>query len=153
MADVDFNADLVVMLDGVSSYQEAESILAKRLLDLGYVKVSYPQAIADREVTYPTGIYVEGLNAAMPHCDVSNVNKAAVCVGILRDPADWRRMDDPDSTCKVSLVTMLALKEAHAHLDMLQKVVSLIQDQDLMKKVVSADSKEGAYELLKDHLA
>ena len=58
MADVDFNADLVVMLDGVSSYQEAESILAKRLLDLGYVKVSYPQAIADREVTYPTGIYV-----------------------------------------------------------------------------------------------
>jgi galactitol PTS system EIIA component len=48
---------------------------------------------------------------------------------------------------------MLALKEAHAHLDMLQKVVSLIQDQDLMKKVVSADSKEGAYELLKDHLA
>ena len=153
MADVDFNADLVVMLDGVSSYQEAESILAKRLLDLGYVKVSYPQAIADREVTYPTGIYGEGLNAAMPHCDVSNVNKAAVCVGILRDPVDWRRMDDPESTCKDSQVTMLALKEAHAHHDMLQKVVSLIQDQDLMKTVVSADSKEGAYELLKDHLA
>lgn len=153
MADVEFNADLVVMLDGVTSYQEAEKILANRLLDLGYVKASYPQAIAEREVTYPTGINVEGLNAAMPHCDVSNVNQAAVCVGILKNPVDWRRMDDPDSTCKVSLVTMLALKEAHAHLDMLQKVVSLIQDQNLMKKIVSADTKESAYELLKDHLA
>lgn len=151
MADVEFNPDLVVLL-GADSYQEVEKSMATKLVELGYAKDSFPQAIAEREVTYPTGLDVEGINAAMPHCDVTNVNKAAVCVGVLRHPVDWRRMDDPDETCKVSLVTMLALTEAHAHIEMLQKVVSLIQDQDLMAKIVDATSADDVYKLVGEKL-
>lgn len=153
MADVAFGPELVVILDGAKSYQDVEKALASRLVELGYAKESYPQAIAEREVDYPTALDVQGINAAMPHCAVENVNKAAVCVGVLKEPVDWRKMDDPDSTCKVSLVAMLALVEAHAHLDMLQKVVSLIQNQGLMKRIIASGSKEETFELLKGGLA
>lgn len=153
MAEIDFSSDLVVILGGAATYQEVEATLANHLVELGYAKESFPAAIAEREVEYPTGLEVGELNAAMPHCDPENVNKAAVCVGVLKTPVDWRRMDDPDATCKVSLVTMLALNEAHAHLEMLQKVVGLIQDQQLMGQVVASNTKDEVFELVGAKLA
>ena len=148
MSDMAFGPELILLLDGVKDYQMAESDLANRL-----VKLAYPQAIAEREIVYPTGLDVGGINAAMPHCDISNVNRAAICVGVLKNPVEWRRMDDQDATCKVSFVIMLALKEAHAHLDMLQKVVALIQDQGLMTKIVAAANTNEVYQLVGERLA
>lgn len=153
MSDMAFDPELILLLDGVKDYQMAESDLANRLVKLGYAKDSYPQAIAEREIVYPTGLDVGGINAAMPHCDISNVNRAAICVGVLKNPVEWRRMDDQDATCKVSFVIMLALKEAHAHLDMLQKVVALIQDQGLMTKIVAAANTNEVYQLVGERLA
>ncbi len=153
MAEIDFSSDLVVILDEASTYQDVEATLAGHLVELGYAKESFPAAIAEREVEYPTGLEVGEFNAAMPHCDPENVNKPAVCVGVLKTPVDWRRMDDPDATCKVSLVTMLALSEAHAHLEMLQKVVGLIQDQGLMREISQAASKDEVYDLVAAKLA
>lgn len=153
MAEIAFTPELVMLLDGVTTYQEAEKRLADRLVELGYAKESYPAAIAEREENYPTGLDVEGINAAMPHCDIANVSSPAICVGVLKEPVAWRKMDDPDATCPVSLVTMLALTEAHAHIDMLTKVVSLIQDQDLMKRIVSAADEAEVYGLVKNSLS
>lgn len=153
MSDMAFGPELILLLDGVKDYQMVESDLANRLVKLGYAKDSYPQAIAEREIVYPTGLDVGGINAAMPHCDISNVNRAAICVGVLKNPVEWRRMDDQDATCKVSFVIMLALKEAHAHLDMLQKVVAFIQDQGLMTKIVAAANTNEVYQLVGERLA
>ena len=48
---------------------------------------------------------------------------------------------------------MLALNEAHAHLEMLQKVVGLIQDQQLMGQVVASSTKDEVFELVGAKLA
>lgn len=148
MAEIAFSPELVVILDGVHSYQEAETALANHLVELGYAKNSFPQAIAEREESFPTGLQIGEFNAAMPHCDPENVNQAAICVGVIKNPVNWKRMDDPDETCKVSLVTMLALTEAHSHLEMLQRVVALIQDQELMGKIASAGSPKEVFDLV-----
>lgn len=47
---------------------------------------------------------------------------------------------------------MLVLNEAHAHLEMLQKVVALLQNQDLVAEIVSSDNAAEAYSLVKDQL-
>ena len=88
-----------------------------------------------------------GLNVAIPHCDVVNVNKAAMCMGVLANPVDWHKMDEPDETCKVSVVCMLALTEAHAHLEMLQKVIAFVQDQELVGKVIAAQDADEVFSL------
>lgn len=153
MAGITFSPELVVMCEDARTYKEAEATLANRLVELGYAKESFPVAIAEREEDFPTGLQTGEFNAAMPHCDPENVNQAAICVGVIRDPVDWKRMDDPDHTCKVGFVAMLALTEAHSHLEMLQKVVALIQDQELMSKIAEAKSQQEVYGLVGAKLA
>lgn len=154
MADLIFDSSLVVRFDEAGlTTSDIESKLADVLFEHGYVKDSYKQAILDREAGFPTAFDVSGMNIAMPHCDVAHVEKGAICMGVLANPIDWRRMDDPEATCAVSLVVMLALNEAHAHLEMLQKVVGLVQDQELVAKVVAASTEQEVYDLVKDQLA
>lgn len=114
MADLSFDSSLVVRIDenGLTC-EDVERRLAAVLEEQGYVKDTYAQAIVDREANFPTALDMSGLNVAIPHCDVANVNKAAMCMGVLANPVDWHKMDEPDETCKVSVVCMLALTEAH----------------------------------------
>ena len=151
MADLQFNEKLVVAVEDPGDYASVENLLASTLNAQGYVKDSYAQAIADREKLFPTALEVGEVNVAIPHCDTEHVNDPAVCVGLLKKPVAWRRMDDPDATCGVTLVFMLALNEPHAHLAMIQKIVGIIQDQEFSKRVANATASE-AYELIKPRL-
>lgn len=152
MSDVRFDENLVVFVEGAASYEEVEAHMAQVLLEQGYVRETFAQAIADREISYPTGLEFGEHNIAMPHCDVEHVLSPAICMGVLGAPVDWRRMDDPESTCKVELVVMLALNEAHAHLEMLQKVVGLLQNQGLVAQIIASKSATDAYALAKEQL-
>lgn len=153
MADLAFNSNLVTLIDEEGlTCEQVERRIAGILTEQGYAKDTYAQAIVDREANFPTALDMSGLNVAIPHCDVANVNKAAFCMAVLKHPVDWHKMDEPEETCKVSVVVMLALTEAHAHLEMLQKVIAFVQDQELVAKVVASDTPEQAFELVEPHL-
>lgn len=153
VVDLFFDSSLVVMIEDPANHKEVELTLAEKLHALGYVHDSYAEAIIQREQVYPTGLHVGKINVAMPHCDVEHVISGAICVGILGRGVSWRRMDDPEESCEVRLVIMLALNEAHTHLEMLQKVVMLIQDQQLLEEIVSCDDPEEAFSLIAPHLS
>lgn len=152
MAEIAFNEGLVVLIDQPGTYDEVEQAMAAVLLNQGYVRDSYAKAIADREAVYPTGLEFGDHSIAMPHCDIEHVVSPAICMGVLKRPVAWRRMDDPEATCQAELVVMLALNEAHAHLEMLQKVVALLQNQELVAQIVSSETASEAYSLAKDQL-
>lgn len=152
MAGLFFSEDLVTILDKPGDFAAVEKSMADRMFEVGVVKDTYAGAIAEREKGFPTALAVGEVNVAIPHCDTEHVNKDAVCVGILKKPVAWHRMDDAAATTDVSLVFMLALSEPHAHLQMIQKVIGIIQDQGLAKQLVACD-QHGAFELLKDRLA
>lgn len=154
MAALHFDESLIVLLgDDRIDTLSVEDRLADMLYEGGWVKPSYKAALRAREEEFPTGLDAvslgAGFNVAVPHCDPEHVKHGAICVGILKSPVSWRCMDDPSKNCDVSLVVMLALDEAHAHLEMLQKVMSLVQDDASMKRIVAANSVDKAYELLK----
>lgn len=154
MAGLHFDESLVAILDGeVLDTYSVEERLAQILVNGGWVKETYPAAVHEREKVFPTALDVGGINVAIPHCDVEHVEKGALCVGVLKRPVSWRCMDDATKSCDVSLVVMLALNEPHAHLEMLQKVIALIQDQELVSKVVSAKETHEAFALLGEKLA
>lgn len=153
MADLSLDSSLVLRIkgDGLTT-EDVERAMAAELERQGYAKDTFTNAILEREKVFPTALDMGGINVAMPYCDVANVNKAAICIGVLEHPVAWYRMDDPETTCEVSLVTMLALTEAHAHLEMLQKVIALVQNQELIEKVVKAESEEEIFDLVRDQL-
>ncbi|MBY4797576.1 PTS sugar transporter subunit IIA [Collinsella sp. AGMB00827] len=155
MAELAFSEDLVLIFaeDEIQA-EEVEERLANMLLERGLVKDSFLPALLDRERNFPTGLEVpDGICAAVPHCDPEHVERGAICLGVLKHPVVWRKMDDPTATCPVSLVVMLALPEAHAHLGMLQRVIGLIQDQELVKQIVVSEHTSEVFRLSKAALA
>lgn len=134
--------NLVMINLEVETQQEALEKLAGRLYETGYVKDTYAQAILEREKVFPTGLPTEGYGVAIPHTDVEHVNKPAVALGILQKPVKFNLMGDlnPDSQVDVQVMFMLAIKEPHMQLELLQDIMEMIQDQELLKKMVEAES-------------
>jgi PTS system galactitol-specific IIA component len=152
MGEVIFNESLIIKLDNLETDKEALSEIVDHLYNKGYVKEGYKEAILERESEFPTGIFTGGINVAIPHADVSFVNQASIAVGILDKPVKFHIMDEPENEIDVHLIIMLALKEPHGHIQMLQKVVSLIQNQESIKEIISSNKTNTAYEIISKHL-
>lgn len=89
MAGIKFDNSLIVRIEGEGlTTEDVERALAARLEELGYAKETFTAAILEREAVFPTALDMDGINVAIPHCDVANVNEAAVCMGGSRNP--WR---------------------------------------------------------------
>lgn len=152
MSAITFNELLILKLNQEKTDIEVLSALADRLCEQGLVKDTYKKAILDREAEYPTGLFTGNINIAIPHADIKHVNKASICVGIIENPIKFHAMDEPANEIDVRLVIMLALTEAHGHIKMLQKVVALIQNQELVKKVMESTDLKTVYEIIKKQL-
>lgn len=112
--------------------------LGGALTQKGYTKDSYVQALKDREAEYPTGLNIDGFGVAIPHTPVEHVNKAATCIGILKKPVEFVEMGTDDDKVDVKLVFMLAVVDPSAHIDQLQRIVTIIQDKEVMKQLAKA---------------
>ena len=134
-----------------STSSEILSFLADKLKDEGFAKDGYKEAILKREVEYPTGLPA-AIKIAIPHCDHTLVNESAIAMGILNNPVDFQAMDDRSITLDVQIVIMLALNEPHGHIEMLQKIISLIQNSEDLKKIIEAKSDEAILEVVKSYL-
>lgn len=132
--------------------EEVLSLLADNLHQGGYVKDTYKEGILKRERIYPTGLFTGGINVAVPHTDCIHVNKDAIAVGILKDGILFKAMDNPESDVNVSIIIMIALKEAHGQIEMLQKIVSLVKKQDELKGILETDDAEAIYQVISSHL-
>lgn len=147
MAGTRFDEKLVVFAKG-TDVESVERELAARLYEEGCVAETYADALAAREKDYPTALEVGEHNVAIPHTEAEHTRQGAICVGVLKQPVSWARMDDADERCDVELVVMLALDDPHGHLEMLQKVIGLVQDQELVAKVIGASTEAEVVELV-----
>jgi PTS system galactitol-specific IIA component len=145
--------NLVMINLEADTQQEALEKLAGRLYETGYVKDTYAQAILEREKVFPTGLPTEGYGVAIPHTDVEHVHKPAVALGILQKPVKFNLMGDlnPESQIDVQIMFMLALKEPHMQLELLQDIMEMIQDQELLKKMVEAKNVEALIQTTEEY--
>lgn len=127
------------------------SQMADVLYKKDVVKDTYKEALLTREVDYPTGLQVERIGVAIPHTDAVHVNKDQIAFARLTEPVVFRQMGDGVEV-QVSLVFMLALKEAHAQLATLQKLVSLIQDEAVIKQLTTSNSISDVKQILEKNI-
>jgi PTS system galactitol-specific IIA component len=118
--------------------------LGRRLHAAGCVRDSYVQAALAREAQLPTGLPLDGeFNAAIPHTDIEHVIKPALALATLRRPVDFRNMIDPDEAVPVRLVILMAMEEAKSQVEMLQEIAAVLQDADLIARLVAAEDAAG----------
>lgn len=135
---------------------DKESVLKQmsdNLVREGLVKTSFVDAIIARENEYPTGLPTAGVAVAIPHTDVEHVNEKTISIGRLKEPVPFGMMGgDLSEQVQVKVVFMLAMKEAHAQLTLLQQLMQLFQNESKLMQIVNASSKEEVKLLIDDSL-
>ncbi|MFZ7119388.1 MAG: PTS sugar transporter subunit IIA [Eubacteriaceae bacterium] len=147
-----FSKDLVLV--GVEASTDVDAIekVASNLLEQGLVKESYINAIKEREKVFATGLPTEGYGVAVPHTDVEHVNEQSICIATLKKPVSFKVMGSIDETVDVSVMFMLALKEPHSQLAMLQAVIGIVQKPEILEKISNEKDPEVIYNIVLDEL-
>jgi PTS system galactitol-specific IIA component len=118
--------------------EEALRALAGKLVKLGKVKSSYPDAVVEREKIYPTGLEAKPVNAAVPHCSNDYTISDALAVAVLAHPVDFALMGSPEKPLPVQVLVMLAVVDPAKQVPTLVDVMELLDDEERMGAIVSA---------------
>jgi PTS system galactitol-specific IIA component len=107
-----------------------------------YVKEGYGDAVAAREQEYPTGLPGKEINIAIPHTNNQLVNRPAIGVVIPRKPVEFCMMGMKDTTFDCEVIMPLVVKDSKQQISMLKKMMKIIQDGDLLKRIRDSKSKD-----------
>ena len=139
---------VIIGLDASNSEQVIRT-LGGELRNLGYVKENFVEATLEREANMPTGLPLGGeYNAAIPHVDIEYVNQSALGLATLKQDVVFCNMVENDVEVPCRLVIMLALDQPKSQIEMLQSVAAVLQDQEIVKKLVSAETAEEIFSIL-----
>lgn len=136
----------------VETKEDVIIFLAEKLREANLVADNYKDALLTRETIYPTGLPSNGYNVAIPHADYTLVNKTTVAIGILKKPVVFKAMDNVDQDIDVSLVIMLAINEPHGQIEMLQRIVEVIKNDELRRELVESQDKTHSIKELINYL-
>lgn len=123
--------------------------LGGALTEQGYGKDSYVQALKDREKDYPTALDVNGFGIAIPHTAVDHVNKEGTCIAILKDTVRFVEMGSDDDPVDVKAIFMLCVKDPASHMDFLQRLIGILQDNNVLEALKATGSPEEVIEVIK----
>ncbi len=124
--------------------------LGKTLIEEGYCRDSYIDALKTREKDFPTGVNMGGVGIAIPHTDKSHVYKGAVAIGILKKPVKFYQMGTTDEVVMARLVFMLAVDDPEEHLVFLQRILQVLQDSNTLKQLTECTKKQDVIRIIKE---
>lgn len=128
---------------------EVIQAIGGKLYEAGFVKESFVKAAIERESQLPTGLPLGGkINAAIPHTEIEHVFKPALGMATLKNEVDFRNMVSPTESVPVRLVFLLALEQPKAQIEMLQEVAGVLQNPELVEKLVSQTDFNGIVQAL-----
>lgn len=132
------------------TFEDVMTQLGTIMIQEGYAKETYVDALIAREKEFPTGLDINGVGVAIPHTDVSHVNKEAIGIGVLRQPVTFLQMGTDDEEVKVQLIFMLTVVNPNAHMEQLQRIIQVIQDTEVLKQLLNTEEKAQIIEVIKE---
>lgn len=148
MSDTLLKPDLVQFDLDVESQAELFRTMAEKLVDAGYVRQSFADAIAARERKYPTALPTKPEAIAIPHTDAKHIEVPFIAPIRLRTPVAWVEMGNDEMTHPVRLVFMLGLNKADGQVKVLQALTTKFQEPDFYARAESAGSPEEFFDIV-----
>lgn len=125
--------------------------LAQELFAVDAVNDEFFEKVEEREKIFPTGLLINGIGVAIPHTDSDYVHYSQVAFLSLQEPIMFKEMGNLEKKVPVQLVFMLALKEPHEQLTMLQKLIDMFQKEGVLKKLLAVQTKEAFQKILAEN--
>ena len=142
-----FDGNLMFFKKEFSEKEELFHFIAENFREAGYVTKEFEEGIKKREESYPTGLVLQEYCVAIPHTDADKVVKSQLQFVTLEKPVKFFQMADNQSEIEVNFIVSLALKEPHAQLEMLQKLMAMFSDAEITKQLMMCDNLTDAKEL------
>lgn len=136
------NRNLVHCQVAAADKNELLKKMSTAMHEQGYVKEGYIEGVLAREAASPTGLQLEVYGCAIPHSEMSYVNKPVISVATLSNAVTFNRMDDFKAVVDVRLVFMLAVDEGLKQVNTLQTLMLLLQDNEKVAELVQATNSD-----------
>ena len=149
MADL-FDAKIALFKQHAENRDEALKMLADEFIKAGVAKDTFYDGLITREANFPTGLSLNNMCVAIPHTDIEHVNRTQIGFMTLDTPVEFIEMGTEDKVIPVTMMFMLALKEAHQQLEMLMKLMDLFQNDELVEKFYNCENYEEFFTLIKE---
>lgn len=147
------NDDLFLINEYVSNREEIIERLGELLLDKGYVRETFINAIIEREKIYPTGLKTTVTGVALPHTDTEHVIRSTIAIATLAKPISFHAMGYPDQIIdNVELVIMLAIQDKNNVVEVLRKIISILEEEETLKLILMTNEKSVVKDLIIHHL-
>jgi len=143
---------IILVKELVKDKEEIIRKLGSLLQANGFVKDTYTQAVYDRELVYPTGLKARVTGVAVPHTDTIHVRKPAVAIATLKNPVIFNGMGAPDTEVVVDIVLMLAIHDPKQVVNVLRKVIFVIEDDEALMNLQAAETKKEIKEIMQSHI-
>lgn len=150
--DLAIDESIILVKETVTDKEEIIRKLGGLLFDNGFVKDTYIQAVIDRELVYPTGLKARVTGVAVPHTDTQHVIKPAVAIATLKTPVIFNGMGAPETEVTVDIVLMLAIHDPKLVVNVLRKVIFVIEDDKSLKNLLAANSKTEIKTIMRTHI-
>ena len=144
--------DLILDDFSPASKEEALERMAGMLVEKGFCKPEFVQAILDREAAHPSALPMSGLKIAIPHTDAEHVHRSALLFARLREPLEFRSMGDPEEKLQVAMISMFALKEKKLIGDLLETLLTVYQQETVLDSLYRAPDRRAMFHILKENV-
>lgn len=139
---------LILLNADIETGEECIRAAAVLFEKYGYVKKGYGDAVVEREKAYPTGLPGKGINIAIPHTNSLLVNNPAVGVIVPKKPLKFCMMGTEDHVLECELILPLVVKDPKMQINMLKKLMKVINDNELLMKIRDSKDKKKIIEYL-----
>lgn len=144
--------DLILLNLEAENWKDVLNKVAKNAEEKGVVKESFTDALIEREKIFPTGLQSESLGVALPHTDAVHVNDQAISLAVLTEPVEFIHMGTDDQKVNIHILFMLAIKDPSSQLELLQKLMGVIQKEEVLREIKECKSKKKALSILQKEL-
>lgn len=132
--------DMVYFDVEAKTWQDVVRILAGHAIEHGYAVEGYAEDVIAREELYPTGLPTAVMKVAIPHAMVQDhVKEAAIVVGKLARPVNFKEMGDGENDVPVEMVCLLVAKGDKHYLAVLQQLISVFAIPAFMTELKAVD--------------
>lgn len=114
-------------------------MIVPRLVDAGVADPSLTQALITREAAYPTGLNFGHVEVALPHADPEHVHRAGVVLVRHTTPITFGAMGEAGVTVNAAASLWPIVVDAQGQLELLGKLIALLQDQGQADILVNGD--------------
>jgi PTS system galactitol-specific IIA component len=148
MSKIYMDQDLIKINVEADNNKEVIENLSKILLEKKLVKKSYNDEVLKREKKFPTGLNSGYIRFAIPHTEAKHVNKTAMAVAVLKDSVAFNKMENSSENLDVKLVFLLAVNDPDNQVKVLQKLMSGMQNKELVDTIINSRSKEEILDII-----